>query len=329
MAPWLFVRPLGISTIAALTIAIIAVSSSAPLTVYAAAPALAIAFYRNAGSIAVIGPASLTRRNRVQLAGLLRGEGRRTGLVCVLAGVTLAAHFGTWLPSTKLTTVANATALVATQPVWAAIISVIRRIPVATSTWIGMAVAVTGVVLATGADFTTSGHAVAGDLLAVFGAAMAAIYTTFGERARMTINTTTYTLLCYSTCAVTLLIVDVCAGVRMNGYTVRTWGAILGLVIGAQLLGHSMINFSLRRVSATAVAILLLLEVPGSIVLGWVMLGQVPAARSVPGLAIGVIGVAITVIGSASAANTASAAPAAVDSPLPAESLEVNTSTIT
>src|SRR5882762_5672890 len=105
---------------AALTVAVLAVSSSAPLIAYAAAPALAIAFWRNALATAVLAPATATTR----MGELHRLAGRRAGLLCVLAGVALAAHFAFWVPSAKLTSIAAATALVATQPVWQGLIAV-------------------------------------------------------------------------------------------------------------------------------------------------------------------------------------------------------------
>mgnify|MGYP003525240543 FL=1 len=310
MRSWLFVRPLGFATVSALTIAVLAVSSSAPLTAYAAAPALAIAFYRTAIAVGVIAPfAALTRRE--ELLSLVRTPaGRRTGRLCALAGLALAVHFATWLSATKLTTVANATALVATQPVWAAMICAWRRMPVARTTWIGIAVATVGMAMATGTDVAVSGSAALGDLLAVVGAVLAAIYTTYGEQARQVVSTTTYTLVCYSVCAAVLLVVDLAAGVRLAGFAPMTWAAILGIVAGAQLLGHSLINFALHRVSATAVSVLLLLEVPGAVLLGWLMIDQVPAGHSLPGLIIGVAGVAIVVAGAAGGRRRHRAEPA-------------------
>ena len=41
----------------------------------------------------------------------------------MLSGVALAVHFGTWIPSVQLGSVATATALVATQPVWQGLIA--------------------------------------------------------------------------------------------------------------------------------------------------------------------------------------------------------------
>lgn len=302
-------RPLGPSTVIALVVALIAVSSSAPLIAYAAAPALAIAFWRNALAVGVLAPVAGVRR-RDELSWLVRGAGRPTALLCVLAGVALAAHFGTWVPSAKLTTAAAATAMGSTQPVWAALIAAARRVRVPGVTWAGIALAVLGAVLATGADLAVSGRAVAGDLLAVAGGAAAAVYTTLGERARARISTTGYTLICYGVCAALLGGVCLVAGVPVVGFDARTWLAIAALTAGAQLLGHSLVNFALHRVSATMMSVLLLLEVPGAALLGWAWLGQLPAPASLPGLALLVLGVLVVVLGAARRGATTPPAPA-------------------
>ncbi|MEV6372932.1 DMT family transporter [Micromonospora musae] len=295
-------------TVGALALAVVAVSSSAPLIAFAAAPALAVAFWRNLFSVALLGPFSATRR-RAELRSLTVGAGRREGLYCVLSGVALAAHFATWMPSAQLTSVAAATALGATQPVWQGLIArgQGRRLPPVV--WAGIGVAVSGAVLATGADFSASGRAFAGDLLAVAGGLFAAIYTAFGERARVSISTTTYTTVCYGVCSLILLVVCLVGGVPVTGFDGRTWLAILALVAGAQLLGHSMFNYALRRVSATTVSVLILLEAPGAALLGWVWLGQLPRTLALPGLALLLAGVVVVVLGGARAARRATPTP--------------------
>jgi drug/metabolite transporter (DMT)-like permease len=287
-------------TVAAIGLAVVAVSSSAPLIAYAAAPALAIAFWRNFLAVGVLGPAALVRR-RAELRDMVTGGRRRELGYSVLAGVALAAHFATWMPSAQLTSVATATALVATQPVWQGLLALAqgRRLPPVT--WIGIGIAVAGAIIATGADLGTSSRALAGDLLALAGAISLAAYTGLGERARVALTTTAYTLVCYSVCAATMLVVCLVGGVRLGGYGHTTWLAILGIVLGAQLLGHSMFNYALHKVSATTVSMLVLLEVPGSAVIAWLWLGQVPRAAAYPGLALLVAGVAVVVLGSARA----------------------------
>jgi drug/metabolite transporter (DMT)-like permease len=291
-------RSPGTITVAALGVAVLAISSSAPLIAFAAAPALAIAFWRNALAVGVLVPAAGLHR-RDELASLLRGDRRRTGLVCVLAGLALAVHFGTWVPSAKLTTAAAATALVCTQPVWTALIAALRGVPVPRATWLGVGLAAVGATLATGADLGVSGRAVTGDLLALAGAVAGAVYATLGERARAAVSTTTYTSVCYAVCAVALGGACLAGGVPLAGFTGTAWLAIAALTVGPQLLGHSLVNYSLDRVSATTASVLMLLEVPGAALLAWWWLGQAPAVRAVPGLVLLILGVAVVLLGAA------------------------------
>jgi drug/metabolite transporter (DMT)-like permease len=301
--------PVDPLTVLALTVAVFAFSSSAPLIAYAAAPGLAIAFWRNAAATGVLLPAALIRR-RGEVWGLVRDRGRRDGLYTVLAGAALAVHFGLWVPSIKLTTVAMGTALVATQPVWQGLIAVGQGKRLPGLTWVGIAVAVAGVALATGADIGTSSRAIIGDLMALAAGVAAAVYVALGEQVRAAISTTTYTAVCYGVCAVLLLAACLTVRAPLHGYPATTWLALLAMTIGPQLLGHSMVNFSLRRVSATTSSMLILLEVPGAALLGWVWLGQAPQPGDLPGLALLVGGVLLVVLANR---RTRVLQPAAID----------------
>jgi drug/metabolite transporter (DMT)-like permease len=295
------VSRLGFPVVLALCVAVVSVSTSAPLIAYAAAPALALAFWRNALSLTVLGPAAATR-GRAQFADLVARD-RRTLGVCVLSGLALAVHFGTWVPSAKLTTVATATALVCTTPIWSAIIATAQGTRLPRVTWIGITIAVIGALLATGADFAVSGDAVLGDVLALIGGVAGAVYFALGERARTVVSTTVYSSTVYSVCALALLIVCLATGTEMVDFPAMTWLAIVGTTVFPQLLGHTMVNYALQRVSATTVNVLLLLEVPGATLLGWLLIDQLPDARSVPGLAILTVGVAVVMIGAARASR--------------------------
>jgi drug/metabolite transporter (DMT)-like permease len=162
---------------------------------------------------------------------------------------------------------------------------------------VGTVLAVAGVAIATGADFTVAGPALAGDLLALAGGALAAVYTAFGAKARTAaVTTTTYTLVCYSVCAALLLVGCLVFGVPLVGFSATTWLAILGLVVGAQLLGHSMFSYALHKVSASTISLLILLEVPGAALIAWLWLGQVPRPQALPGLVLLLVGLAVVVV---------------------------------
>ncbi|WP_018351530.1 DMT family transporter [Longispora albida] len=283
-------------TYAALAVGIVAVSASGPMIAAAAAPALAIAFWRNAMAVGVLAPvAGVVRREE------LRGLDRRAVLLCVLAGVALAAHFATWVPSATMTSVATATALATTQPIWTGLFAFARGQKLGRAMWLGISFAVLGAVLATGADLNGSAEALAGDGLALLGGLFAAVYVTFGERVRAEVSTTSYTLLCYGVCGAVLLAVCLLWNVQLTGYTASTWLLLVALTAGPQLLGHSLFNFALKRVQAHVLSVLILLEVPGAALLGWAWLGQVPGLLALPGLVLLVGGIAVVVLSGRSA----------------------------
>jgi drug/metabolite transporter (DMT)-like permease len=283
--------PLLTSAGLALAVGVVAVSVSGPLIAYAAAPALAIAFWRNALALPLLVPATVWRRRAEVRA--LAGPARREAVLCALAGVALAGHLMAWVPSTKMTSVAASTALVTTQPVWVGLIAVALGRRLSGWTWLGIAVAVLGAVSVTGVDVTLSRTAVLGDLLALLGGVLAAVYTILGERVRATVSTTTYTTICYGVCAAVVLAVCLAFRVPLTGYPLTAWAAIVAVTVGPQLLGHSLFNFALRRVPATTVSVVILLEAPGAALVAWAWLNQVPPLLAVPGLVLLLVGVAI------------------------------------
>ena len=89
-------------------VGLIGVSISGPVMAAPAAPALAIALWRNALAAIAIAPVALGR-HRTELVS----APQRVWLMATFAGVMLAAHFGFWVTSLTLTSVAAAVALVA------------------------------------------------------------------------------------------------------------------------------------------------------------------------------------------------------------------------
>jgi drug/metabolite transporter (DMT)-like permease len=271
-------------------VAILAVSTSGPLMAATAAPALAIAFWRNGFATAVLVPWTLAR-HRDELVSL-RGRNRS---MAIAAGGFLALHFATWVPSLTYTTVASATALVATQPVWAALLAHRAGGRIAPLAWAGIVIAVCGAAVLTGADVRVSGRALVGDMLALVGGMAAAAYTVAGSAVRRHVSTSTYTTVCYATTASLLLVTCLIGGKSLAGYPASAWWKLLAVTAGAQFLGHSLFNRVLHNVSPTVVSLSILFEVPGAILLAAVWLHQTPPATALPGLVLLLAGIAAVV----------------------------------
>lgn len=279
VAPTVFGGRPPASDLVLLAVGVAGVSTSAPLIREAAAPSLAIAAWRNLLAAIVLGSLVAAHApTRRQVLGLTRREAALAGL----AGLLLGAHFAVWIPSLSFTTVASSTALVATQPVWAAIVARLRGHAVPAATWGGIAVAMVGMLVVTGVDFRLSTRALGGDLLAVAGGALAAAYVTVGAEVRRTVSTTAYTTVCYTVAALSLLATTAVARQPLTGFSGRTWACIAGLTLGAQLLGHSVFSRVLRTTSPTVVSVAILFEVLGASLLAWAWFGEVPPAGVVP-----------------------------------------------
>lgn len=282
----------GQADLTVLLVAAAAVSTSGPMIAALTAPAIAIAFWRNflgtAVTAAYVGSRPSLRRE-------LRGLTSRQLRLCAAAGVLLAAHFATWTPCLSYTTVASATALVSTQPVWTAIGLRLLGNGVARGAWIGIAASMFGVVLLTGADLSVSSRALGGDLLALVAGGLAAAYMIVGQEVRRTVGTAVYTTVCYGICAVALLVGALLAGVQLTGYDGETWLRLIGLTVTAQLLGHTLFNRVIGRVGATLAATVILLEVPGAALIAWWLLDQAPPRAALPAGALLLAGVYLVV----------------------------------
>ncbi len=288
-AAWELHRPGGRDT-ALIAVAVAGISLSGPMTALVTAPVLAIAFWRNAAGAATLLPVLLTRE-RATLHGLRLRDLRSSAL----AGLFLAAHFAAWLPSLYMTSVAASIALVTTTPIWTALAARIAGVRLPAAVWWGLALAVVGAALIAGADFAVSLRAVAGDGLALLGAIAAAGYVLAGARARERLATSAYTVVCYSVCALVLAVAALLLEVPLVGFSARDWWLIAGITVVAQLLGHTLLNLVLSSVGPTVVSLAVLLEVPGSLIVALVLLGQAPPLLALPGMAMVVAGVALVV----------------------------------
>jgi drug/metabolite transporter (DMT)-like permease len=286
---WAVRRPGG-REFALMGVAVFGISMSGPLTALVAAPFLAIAFWRNAAGAVLLLPV-LFGRERATLHGL---RARDLGS-SVVAGLFLAGHFASWLPSLSMTTVGASIALVTTTPIWTTLAARISGVRFPAQVWWGLVLAVVGAALIAGVDITVSLRALAGDGLATLGAICAAGYVLAGARARRRLATSAYTVVCYSVCALVVAVAALVVGSPLAGFTTRDWLLIAAITVCAQLLGHTLLNLVLSSVGPTVVSLAVLLEVPGALIVALVLLQQLPPLLAVPGMAAVVAGVALVV----------------------------------
>lgn len=261
---------------ALLAVGVASVGVSAILIRYAeGAEPLAIAFWRCAAGALALAP--FARRGFARLAA-------RGWILPLVAGAFLAVHFGSWITSLGLTTVASSVLLVSTTPVFTALAArYLFRERLRGVVWLGIALTLGGtalIALAGGGDGEVS---FSGNALALLGAVAVAGYTLAGEVSRRRLGIVEYSVITYGTAALLLLAVCLAADIPLWGYPTPTWLAIGGIVVGPQLLGHTTLNFVLRDLDSTTVSVAVMAEPAIAIGLAYLLFSETPSALVYPG----------------------------------------------
>ena len=267
-----------------LSIGMIGIGTSGPLIALSSMPILTLIFWRNLGGALFTLPFAL------------RHARDRSGVKwAVIAGVLLALHFIGFFMAMRMTSVAAGTALVALQPIFTALFVKLSGGHIPSSAWLGMVVCFVGVGLVSGVDLQISVRAFTGDVAAIISAALAAAYIMAGAKAQRTLETSTYTTICYFVCSMTALPMALIAGNEITNFSGKEWLILLGLIVGAQLLGHTMFNSVLKRVSPAVVSLIVFFEVPLSALLALWWLGQKPPIGIIPGIVLILVGCVLVV----------------------------------
>jgi drug/metabolite transporter (DMT)-like permease len=289
-----------------MVVGVLAISTSPILIRVAALPALAMAFWRCLAGAAALAPfaprgsgglggSSLAPQDQASRLG--RGDLARLAA----SGVFLAAHFALWNASLGLTTVAAATTLVSCAPLFVGLGSVFLGEPPGGRAWAGIVLATVGAVVIGAGDASGLGggsNPLLGDVLAFAGALAMAAYLLLGRVARQRLPVSTYAASVYGVAAATLLPACLLTGSSLAGYPAASWLALAGVVAGPQLLGHTVFNGLLATVSASVVAVVLLLEPVIATLLAWWLFDEVPGPALWAGGAMVLAGVWLATTGS-------------------------------
>jgi drug/metabolite transporter (DMT)-like permease len=268
-----------------LVVGVAAASVAAILIRYASgAEPLAISFWRCAGGALALAPFARGSPGRA------RGRDARLALA---AGAFLAIHFASWITSLELTTVASSVLLVSTTPIFVALAARLclderlgRR------GWAGVVLSFAGAALVGGGG--VGGSSALGDALALLGGATAAGYVFTGGLARRSLPVLDYAVLVYSVAGAALLVACAVMRVPLWGWGSATWLAIAGLVLGPQLLGHTVINLVLADIDATTVSVTIMAEPLIATALAFVLLHEVPPPLVYPGGIAILVGIFLT-----------------------------------
>src|SRR5213083_593856 len=278
------------SPLLVLIVAVLATTYAGPIVRIAAAPALAIAFWRLCLVLPVTGALAWGERRRERSAPL-------SFVLMSCSGLLLAIHFWSWIASLRFTTVASSVVLVSLKPVfaWGLAAAWLREQPTRPEAW-GIALAVSGASLIGVADARLSLGALGGDGLALLGAVTGAGYYVIGRRVRQTVGIWRYATGVYATAAVALALLALARHMPLSGFAGRDWSVFGAMAAGPMLVGHTGMNYALRHFRATTVNVAALGEPVGASVIAWLVpsIHEVPRPPTVVGGLLVLLGIALS-----------------------------------
>lgn len=293
--------------LAGLSLGVVSTSFAAIFIRFAQAegvPALSIAAWRLSLASLLLLPYALARHR-----GELRRLSGREWRLLAASGAFLGLHFCTWIASLDYTSVASSVVLVTMGPLFVGLGSWLflgeRPGPRLAA---GIALAAAGSVAIAWGDLGRGEARLLGNVLALSGAVMMAGYLMIGRKVRPRLSLVAYTAPVYSVAALTVLVLSqllgygaslgvggAFAGVAgpMLGFSAAAYGWMLAMALVPQLVGHSTLNWALRHLSATYVAVVTLAEPVGSGLLAYLLLGEAVGASTIVGGAVILTGIYI------------------------------------
>ncbi len=218
-----------------------------------------------------------------------RGDGRKF----VLFGLVTALHFLSYIAALNFTSIAHALTITYTSPVFVTILSaVFLKEPISRRKYAGIAVVLAGIALLVGFQPRLTTRMLIGDGLSVITALTFGIYSVMGRSQRNTYPLLTYAFATYAIAGLWMVPAAILnwtpAGYRWPQMLSITAAGIVPLAIG-----HTLYNAAVRRTHATYVNLIATQEVTGGVILGALLLGQVPTINSAFGALVTLAGIVL------------------------------------
>ena len=199
---------------------------------------------------------------------------RREMALLVATGLIMALHFVSWVTAAQTMKVGSAMMVFGAQPVFAGIVShFFLKERFALSGAIALALAFAGITIIGLGDFVEFGN-VTGTLLALVGAVTMASILCAARVLRRKMHITTYASSVYLVAGLVLAPSFFFTADKLHTYNYEQWIFMGLIVLVPQLLGHTMLNWSMKHFTAFTVNLSSLIEPVLTAILALVILHE-------------------------------------------------------
>ncbi|NHZ87152.1 MAG: EamA family transporter [Planctomycetia bacterium] len=206
----------------------------------------------------------------------------------ILSGFFLGLHFVCFYQAVKLTSIANATLLGITAPMFTLLIErfVLKR-KFKQIVIIGFIVTLVGTIMITGLNFSLTNNSEIGKLFGLAAALCIAIVYLLANKIRTDTSTVSYTRLLYLFAALFLFVIASTNGENIFALNKSDYLRLLALGLIPTILGHSLLYYGIKFTSPTIIASVPLGEPVIASILAWmIFLEKVPIITLAGGILI-------------------------------------------
>mgnify|MGYP000011681612 FL=1 len=212
----------------------------------------------------------------------------------IFAGIFLGCHFACFFVGVRHTSIANATLLANMGPIFTLLIALAQGRKSNTMTYLGLGMAGVGAIIIQANDFSIlGGENFFGNSLALLSALFFALTYVVAEMIRVETENIVYGRTLFLVAAMTILVIAVLSGDSIFAFKPEhiVWLLFLGFV--PTILGHNLLNYAIKYVTATAVSSVPLGEPIIASLFGFLLFSEVIPVGALMGGPIILIGVYI------------------------------------
>ncbi|MEZ4666668.1 MAG: DMT family transporter [Anaerolineae bacterium] len=217
-------------------------------------------------------------------------------VMMIVAGFLLSMHLLAGFAALEHTSVLISNVIGSTLTIWVALMEVyLLGVQLGRFVWIALGVTLIGglIIALTGNNQSLGDNPSLGNLLALMAALAGAAYAISGRQSRSKIPFLVYVWLLFGFGGIFSLVVVAITHGSFVGHTANGYLAIIMLTLSAQLVGHSIYNYVLRRLPATLVSVSSQIGTVISAVLAFLLLKEIPGAWQLLGSAIIIGGITL------------------------------------
>ena len=267
---------MSVRLILILGLALLSVSTSSLVVRHLAfVPAVVIAFWRM-----FIASMMLWSYSAIKPSGKLSVENR---IPITLAGIFLGSHFATFFSAVRLTDIASATLLGCLAPLFTIILELLSGEKPKEKIITGLSFSLFGTLLLQLNPSTNEGESL-GNFLAVISSLFMALTWFQAKKIRRSTDTVVYGRTVFFISSITIFVVILFTKESIFTFDSGNfiWFLFLGFV--PSILGHNLLNYSIKYISATSVSSVVLGEPVIASFLGYLLFGEsIPQASWIGG----------------------------------------------